>query len=94
MRTLALAAALVLLCGCASEPPLAPPPAVAVTPPVTQVVEQVCSKVDATWTDAEFKALAGEISPIPPASTIIKMALEWKRLRDDAVACQTSQHVK
>lgn len=92
MRTLALTAALLLLCGCISEPPLAPPPAVAVAPPVTQMVEQVCSKIDPTWTDAEFKALADELAPIPPASAIIKMALEWKRLRDDTLACQASQH--
>lgn len=83
-----------LLAGCASEPPLPPP--VPITPPKPVVhpvdLSKVCGIIDPTWTNPQWMELAVDLGNMPANSVIVKMALEWKRLRDEAVACHNAQH--
>jgi hypothetical protein len=46
----------------------------------------VCAPFRA-WSDADLKALAQALKPVPEDSIIIRMALDWRRYYGDAKAC-------
>lgn len=39
------------------------------------------------WSEADLKALAQALKPIPEDSIIMRMALDWRRYYGDAKAC-------
>ena len=39
------------------------------------------------WSEADLKALAAALKPVPEDSIIIRMALDWRRYYGDAKAC-------
>lgn len=43
------------------------------------------------WSEADLNTLAGTLEAIPPASIIIRMALDWRRYYGDAKACPAKQ---
>lgn len=46
----------------------------------------VCAPFRA-WSEADLKALAAALKPVPEDSIIIRMALDWRRYYGDAKAC-------
>lgn len=79
MRLAALAA-LLILAGCGSQGPAAQ----VSTAPIP--LAGLCPKVD-DWTKEQLGQLRAQLAPIEDGTPVIKMALEWKRLRGDAQAC-------
>lgn len=94
MRLHLAAAALTLaLAGCAGHD--TPAPASAATAPLHAPVtagplQEPCAPWR-RWSDADMKALAAELAPIPPDSLTMRMALDWRRYYGDARACAAAQ---
>jgi hypothetical protein len=63
-------------CGSLSAPDRAPP----------QAAARICPAFRA-WSEADLKALAQALAPIPEDSVIMRMALDWRRYYGDAKAC-------
>ena len=72
MPRVVLVCAALVLAGCGTTP--APAPA------------SVCAPFRA-WSDADMKALARALAPVPEDSVIMRMALDWRRYYGDAKAC-------
>lgn len=82
MRIVAAITLAALLFGCASDDvPITPAPLAAT---------RNCPTVDKTWTDAQLHDLKLALAPLPDGSPLVKMAIEWNRLRVDALACARS----
>lgn len=73
-----------MLAACASTPAPAPasPPQTALPPPV----KQVCIPVT-PWTMQQQADLANALAPIPETSPIVRLLLDWEKMRDEAKAC-------
>jgi len=69
-----------LAAGCASTPPA----------PIVLGAKPVCPPFHA-WTDADLKALAAALAPVPSDSIIIRMALDWRRYYGDAKTCDAAR---
>lgn len=85
MRHLSVLCLALMLGACASTP--APAPASATLPPP---VKQVCI-TPALWTMQQQADLANALAPIPQASAIWVLELDWQRMRDEANACLKAQ---
>lgn len=83
MKIVSIALAL-LVAGCALDNVPAPSAEPVQKPAVTT---KVCPTADRTWTDAQLHDLKIALAPLADSSVIIKMAIEWNRLRVDSIAC-------
>ena len=92
MKAVSIAAALVLLAGCSTLCTQAPAPDAKLVQdaPKVEAVKQVCIPFR-PWNDADLKILAGTLAAIPPASPVMRMALDWRRYYGDAKACNDAQ---
>jgi hypothetical protein len=75
-----LMCAALALAGCGTTP--AP-----VASPVTATAPQAVCAPFRAWSDADLKALAEALKPVPEDSIIMRMALDWRRYYGDAKGC-------